>query len=100
MGTNVWGCPQGNGYFASILNYQRSAYGYCSPMAPQGRYHKGFQDRDKKRKILYMQVATALQCPIAGCNMQRQNIAELKRKDGDYQFSFDAHGKKGRTTRL
>lgn len=59
-----------------------------------------FQDRDKKRKILYMQVAPALSCPQPGCNMQRQNTAELKREDGKNQFSFDAQGKNDRTTRL
>lgn len=32
--------------------------------------------------------------------MQRQNIAELKRGDGDSQFSFDAQGDNDRTTRL
>lgn len=41
-----------------------------------------FQDRDKKRKILYMQVAPALSCPQPGCNVKRQNTAELKREDG------------------
>lgn len=32
--------------------------------------------------------------------MQRQNIAELQREDGQYQLSFDAQVKKDRTTRL